>query len=105
MFDLERQNLIVELLKKNKSMSVAKLSELLYVSEPTVRRDLTHLEEQGAIIRTHGGAVLRDTENREIPLMFRESQNNSAKKIIAEKASAFIGNGKVIFMDASSTVS
>lgn len=105
MFDLERQNLIVELLKKNKSMSVAKLSELLYVSEPTVRRDLTHLEEQGAIIRTHGGAVLRDTENREIPLMFRESQNNNAKKIIAEKASAFIGNGKVIFMDASSTVS
>ena len=105
MYDLERQNLIIEILKKNKSVSVSKLSELLYVSQPTVRRDLTVLEEQGAVTRTHGGAVLRNTENREIPLMLRESQNNSAKKIIAEKACSFIGNGSVIFMDASSTVS
>lgn len=105
MYDLERQNLIVEILKKNKSVSVAKLSELLFVSQPTVRRDLTVLEEQGVIARTHGGAVLRDTEDREIPLMFRESQNNTAKKIIAEKAAKLIGNGNTIFMDASSTVS
>ncbi|MBE6651430.1 MAG: DeoR/GlpR transcriptional regulator [Ruminococcaceae bacterium] len=105
MYDLERQNMIIEILKKSKSISVARLSELLYVSQPTVRRDLTALEEQGAITRTHGGAVLRNTDNREIPLMLRESQNNNAKKIIAEKAAKLIGNGKVIFMDASSTVS
>lgn len=105
MYDLERQNKIIEILQKNKSISVSRLSELLYVSQPTVRRDLTVLEEQGAVARTHGGAVLRDTENREIPLMWRESQNNASKKIIAERASSLIGNGNVIFMDASSTVS
>ncbi len=105
MYDLERQNLIIEILQKNKSISVAKLSELLYVSQPTVRRDLGILEEQGAVMRTHGGAVLRDTQNREIPLMWRESQNNLSKKIIAEKASGLIDNGSVIFLDASSTVS
>ena len=105
MYELERHNLIIEILKKNKSISVTKLAELLYVSLPTVRRDLSILEEQGSVVRTHGGAVLRDTGNREIPLMWRESQNNSSKKIIAERASALIGNGNVIFMDASSTVS
>lgn len=105
MYDLERQNKILEILHKNSSVSVAKLSELLFVSQPTVRRDLTILEEQGTVMRTHGGAVLRNTENREIPLMWREGQNNLSKKAIAEKASALLGNGNVIFMDASSTVS
>ena len=105
MYELERQNLIIEILRKNKSISVAKLADLLYVSQPTVRRDLTILEEQGTVVRTHGGAVLRDTENREIPLMWRESQNNASKKIIAERAAGLVSNGNVIFMDASSTVS
>ena len=105
MYELERQNLIIEILRKNTSISVAKLADLLYVSQPTVRRDLTILEEQGTVVRTHGGAVLRDTENREIPLMWRESQNNSSKRIIAERAAGLVSNGNVIFMDASSTVS
>lgn len=103
MYNLERQEQIIEILEKRKSISVTKLSELLYVSQPTVRRDLRILEEQGKVQRTHGGVVLRKASDLEIPLLFREDQNNLAKKSIAKKAAEYVTDGSVIFLDASST--
>ena len=103
MYNLERQEEIINLLEKVRSISVKKLAEALYVSQPTIRRDLSALEEQGKVKRTHGGVVLRRSSDIEIPLLLREDQNNMAKKAIAEKASALIQNGNVIFLDASST--
>ena len=105
MYHLERQAQILEILEQRKSISVTKLAELLYVSQPTVRRDLASLAQQGKVQRTHGGVVLRKVSDTEIPLMFREDQNNAAKKAIAQKAEKLIRDGDVIFMDASSTVS
>lgn len=105
MYNLERQEQIMQILEKNKSISVTNLAKLLYTSQPTIRRDLSVLEEQGKVKRTHGGVVLRKLSDAEIPLMFREDQNNSSKKEIAQKAAQLITNGNVIFLDASSTVS
>ena len=105
MFNLERYEKILGILEREKSISISQLAKLLYVSPPTVRRDLSVLEEQGKVCRTHGGVVLRKASDEEIPLMFREDQNNISKKIIAQKATKFITNGSVIFLDASSTVS
>ena len=105
MYHLERQAQILEILEQRKSISVTKLAELLYVSQPTVRRDLASLAQQGKVQRTHGGVVLRKASDAEIPLMFREDQNNAAKKAIAQKAEKLIRDGDVIFIDASSTVS
>ena len=82
-----------------------KLSELLYVSQPTIRRDLSELEKQGTVKRTHGGVMLRKVADNEVPLVFREEQNNLSKRAIAEKASKLISDGDVIFLDASSTAS
>lgn len=104
MFNIERQEEILNFLEESKSISVSKLSKLLYVSPPTIRRDLNELEQQGKVLRTHGGVVLRKTAESEIPLMFREDQNNKSKQIIAQKAVQYIENGNVIFFDASSTV-
>lgn len=105
MYNLERHEQIIKILEKSKSISVTKLAQMLYVSQPTVRRDLSELEEQGKVQRTHGGVVLRKASDAEIPLMFRQEQNNASKKAIAEKAAKLINNGDVIFLDASSTVS
>ncbi len=103
MYNLERQEEILKILEKERSISVAKLAAMLYVSLPTVRRDLSVLENQGKVQRTHGGVVLRNASDAEIPLLFREDQQNAAKKAIAEKAAAFIHDGDVVFLDASST--
>ncbi len=93
----------MELLETKNSISVVKLAEYLHVSHPTIRRDLSDLEEQGKVHRTHGGVVLRRTSEAEIPLIFREDQNNAAKQIIAQKAAPLIHDGDVIFLDASSS--
>ena len=96
MYGIERQEKILSLLSENVSISVNKLSKLLYVSE---------LERQKKVIRTHGGVVIRNAPDNEIPLLWREEQNNASKKKISEKAAEYIHNGDIIFMDASSTVS
>ena len=79
MYNLERHEEILNILDKSKSISVAKLSQMLFVSAPTIRRDLTFLEQQGRVLRTHGGVILRKTAESEIPLMLREDQNNCKK--------------------------
>ena len=104
MFNIERQKEILDILIQSKSATVQKLSKLLYVSPPTIRRDLAALEAQGKVLRTHGGVVLRQAAESEIPLMYREEQSSHAKQIIAQKAAEYIKNGDVIFLDASSTV-
>jgi len=105
LYHVERLEQIMQILEKNHSISVSDLSQQLFVSQPTIRRDLTLLEEQGKVLRTHGGVVLRKLSDAEIPLMIREDQNNASKRTIAEKASRLISDGNVIFLDASSTAS
>lgn len=104
MYYSERYDKILDILKKRTVATVHYLAEQLYVSEPTIRRDLNLLEKQGKIKRTFGGAMLNATIQKELPLVVRERENIQAKRIIAEKASAFLKNGQVIFLDASSTV-
>jgi len=60
MFALQRQQKIMELLGANKSVDVGVLSNLFGVSEVTIRRDLSKLENDGMLIKTYGGALLRE---------------------------------------------
>lgn len=52
----ERFNAIVSLVDEKGTIRVADIVERLNVSDMTVRRDLTELEEQGRLKRVHGGA-------------------------------------------------
>ena len=81
------------------------LAEMLYSSESTIRRDLSSLEKSGRVRRTFGGAVLEESKTKEVPLFIRQSRNPEGKRIAAEKAVKYISDGKIIFLDASSTVS
>lgn len=103
MYTVERQKEILDILEREVSISVEKLARLLYVSEPTVRRDLKVLDAQGKILRTHGGVVLRQRPESEIPLRLREDQNSAVKREIARRAVEQVHDGDVIFLDASST--
>lgn len=54
----ERHNRILALLQQNGSISVVQLAELFKVSEVTIRKDLSFLEQQKKLYRTHGSAIL-----------------------------------------------
>ncbi len=60
MFAIERIKIIKNHLFEDKKVSVAKLSDLLDVTEVTIRRDLVKLEREGFLMRIHGGAVILD---------------------------------------------
>jgi DeoR family transcriptional regulator, fructose operon transcriptional repressor len=63
MFAAERLNIIRKIMLERKQVDVITLSNILSVSEVTVRRDLEKLEEDNFLTRTHGGAVLNDIDN------------------------------------------
>lgn len=104
MSDFARQEKIMEILNAEKSISVNKLVELLFVSQATVRRDLTEMAKQGLIKRTHGGAILFASNSEESSLLIRKEEMKKEKRIICEKAIDFIKNNQSIFLDPSSTV-
>ena len=62
MFNIEREDKIIEILKEKNSISVNDLAKILFTSTSTIRRDLTNLENKGLVVRTFGGVYL--TKNR-----------------------------------------
>ena len=85
----ERQQRILDILREEFTARSSRLSELMRVSEMTIRRDLDILEGQGLIERTHGGAVFRQER---VAGKFRYStsaeKNLEEKQNIAKRAAA-----------------
>ena len=102
---IDREKQILEILLKEKEVKVRQLAKALFISEPSVRRDLQNLEKQNLIKRTHGGAMLEESalSKNKIPFLLREYEQSSAKSIIAEKAIDLICDNDVIFLDASTS--
>ena len=100
-----REKEILEILLKQKNVTVKQLADSLFISEPSIRRDLASLEKQHLIKRIHGGAVLEETmlSKNKIPFLIREYEQSSAKVLIAQKAIDLINDNDVIFMDASTS--
>ena len=98
-----RQQQILGLLEQQGAVSVRTLTDMLYVSEATVRRDLVELERQGALKRTFGGAVALGSTQRQVPLFIRESLDSGAKSELCRRAAALVEDGDTIFVDGSST--
>jgi DeoR family transcriptional regulator, aga operon transcriptional repressor len=91
----ERMLAILELLTESGSISLSALSKELQVSSATVRRDLTDLEDQRLLRRTHGGAHLFETEI-ELPVQLKDSQFRAAKNLIARRAAQLIPSGRYV---------
>jgi len=103
MFKTERRDKIIEYLKKQQRATVKELSEILSVSEATLRSDLQWMEEDGLLQRTHGGAVLQAEAQTETSFAARAKKNPEEKLAIALKALDLVENGQCILLDASST--
>jgi len=103
MFYSERHEQIMRILEQRSSASVHYIATKLFVSEPTVRRDLAALEREGRLRRTYGGAALLYGSGKEIPLSLRENERVKEKKLLAELAKEYIRDGMTLFIDASST--
>ncbi len=103
MLALERHRRLLDLLNKEGSVRTAEVARALAVTEETVRRDFEKLEAEGALLRSHGGAVRLEPMRREFPASERAEQHASEKIQIAKAAVARIRPGQTILFDASTT--
>lgn len=100
----ERRQSLLDILRKQPGLRVPELARALDVSEGTVRNDLNALEQQGALVRVHGGAVLnRQDQFQNMSFVKRYQQNAAAKLAIAREAAVLVNDGDSILLDASST--
>lgn len=98
-----RENQYISLLSQ-KPYSIKELSQKLFISEPTVRRDVILLQEKDLVNRKRGVISLKtNSPDQRIPLFIRHFEQNQSKQIIAQKASLHIKDGYVIMLDASTT--
>lgn len=100
----ERHDKILEILERDTYISAQKLSQLLYVSLPTIRRDLAELKQRELIIRSHGGAKRLNSEHSVEPIDFRKTVNHNIKRRLCQAAVTLIKDDDLIFLDASTTV-
>ena len=94
----KRQSQILDLLAKNKKMEVTKLSELLNVSQVTIRKDLVILENSGIIVREHGYARLNESDD----INNRLARHYETKQKIAKLAIESIENGETVMIESGS---
>ena len=101
MLSYERLQLIKQKLYEQKQVDVISLSNLLSVSETTVRRDLEKLQQQGFLTKTYGGAVLNSEVLPKSYTDVLEDENYKSKIYIANIASKLIIDGDAIFLSGS----
>ena len=105
MYGSERRRHITESLAASGRVTVADLAAGLDVSAETIRRDLSALESEGILERTHGGAVPAVPGGRtERTLAARRAENVEAKSAIGRAALRLLPtSGGTILLDAGST--
>lgn len=103
MFTSERRQLILNILHEKKRITVKDLAKSLTVSEATLRTDLSVMEQEGLLTRTHGGAVLNEDIPPKNSFSEREKKNREDKISIASKAVNLIEHKDCILLDASTT--
>lgn len=84
-------------------MSIPELAREFAVSEMTVRRDLTALEDRAHVQRTHGGAVLTERMMLEFDYRDRRETNRAAKRAIAARARTLVQPGQRLILDTGTT--
>lgn len=97
----ERLQIILKMLDTNQRVSSVQLSEILNVSDDTIRRDLNELAENGLLKKVHGGAIPKSPS----PYKLTERINilHEEKIVLAQKAQQFFKDGQVIILDNGST--
>lgn len=99
----ERQQLIMQMLKENNVVKLQEICERAVCSESSARRDLQLLEEQGRLVRIHGGAKIKHSLQQELDMDGKATKNVLEKALLAKEAVLQIEDDDVIYLDAGTT--
>lgn len=104
----QRRAKILDIVNEKEIVNTKDLAELLGVTEMTIRRDCAQLEEQGKLIRVHGGikkikqqAILTTRDEKH---MKDRKENLEQKDAICKKAASYVKDGDCIFLDGGTSI-
>ena len=100
----DRHKKILEILQLQGSISVTDLSERLNVSEVTIRKDLTALETQNKLYRTHGKAIPISPYIGDRHINEKEKQNVQEKRLIGRRAASMLEDNDSILIASGTTI-
>ena len=104
----ERQEIIVDMLRKKKVVKNTELAQLFKTSNLTIRRDLDALADKGLVRRVYGGAVLlqkTETAQSQRPAADTSGElRHSRRAAIAKAAVALVREGDRIHLGYGTTV-
>ena len=99
----DRHEKILEILAKNGEVEVNELTELFNMSDMSIRNDLNELDQQGKLMRRHGGAYVIESSKTEKPVTVKAKHNFYEKKIIGMEAAKLLHDGDSVMLDAGTT--
>lgn len=98
-----RQEQILSILGERTYATVNDLAAMLFTSPSSVRRDLTYMQNNGLVTRSHGGVSLPAPVSGVASYYDRMRKNTQEKRKIAAKAASLLEGGQKILLDSSST--
>lgn len=106
MYKIERQARIKQILNETNSVDIHFLSAEFKVTPVTIRKDLSEMEANGILLRSHGGAVSVSADVVEPEKEFFVGYNikyERSKEIIGQIAASFIVGGEWVFLGSGTT--
>ncbi|MEA5460491.1 DeoR/GlpR family DNA-binding transcription regulator [Arcicella sp. LKC2W] len=97
----ERKDLILKEINVHTRISLGELTDILNVSEDTIRRDVNELSESGEIIKIRGGAMSKSYHHSS---NLKENYAHSHKLVIAEKALSLLKEGMLVLIGGGTTI-
>ncbi|WP_029136846.1 DeoR/GlpR family DNA-binding transcription regulator [Nakamurella lactea] len=99
-----RQARILDEVRRSGGVRVSQLTDILGVSDMTVRRDLDSLDRKGLLTKVHGGATALDTASSVEPgFEVKKVRERPEKEAIAAHAAKLIQPGMAIAITAGTT--
>lgn len=99
-----RQARILEEVHRSGGVRVSNLTEILGVSDMTIRRDLEVMARKGLLAKVHGGATAVDTASAVEPGFEAKSGRETAEKqAIAARAASLVRPGMAVAITAGTT--
>jgi len=98
----QRRSLILDLLAEKGAVSITDLHRQLRVSRETIRRDLTRLDRDNRLKKTHGGAL--SVDSFEPAFDERMTVNVEGKRRIGIAAAALVPDGASVILDSGTTI-
>ncbi|HHQ8348579.1 TPA: transcriptional repressor AgaR [Salmonella enterica subsp. diarizonae] len=100
---IERRMEILEVITRQGKARVENLAERFNVSSVTIRSDLSFLEKNGYIVRSHGSAIPNVGVIAELTVNEKSRRNSDVKSLIGRAAAKLINNGDTVILDSGTT--